>query len=458
MNPIDYAEAHRGEFLSELKDLIRIPSISTTPDHKQDVRRAAEWVANQLRQIGMTTVEIYETPGHPIVFGSWMGAPGASTILIYGHYDVQPADPLEEWVTGPFDPTERNGNLYARGSTDDKGQMFAHLKGVQSLMQTNSGKLPVNVKFLIEGEEETGSTNLDAFMESHKDLLRADVTVISDSHIQSLDQPSIVYGLRGLVYMEIEVKGPRTDLHSGSFGGGVHNPAQVLCEIITSLHNPDGSIAVKGFYDKVHKLTEKERALMAEVPLTEEEWKEHTGVRQSWGEAGYTLRERIGARPTLEVNGLIGGFTGVGAKTVLPAKAMAKVSCRLVDEQDPYEIEKLVRSHVESVAPSTVTVEVRGLNYGYPSVVPIDSPAIGAAITAYERGFGAKPVFMREGGSIPVVATIQHMFNIPVLLMGFGLPDDALHAPNEKFSLECFYRGINTSVAILEELGKLSGK
>jgi acetylornithine deacetylase/succinyl-diaminopimelate desuccinylase-like protein len=454
MNVFEYADSHRAEFLSELKDLLRIPSISTLPDHVGDIQRAANWVAEHLRQVGMTAVQVYPTEGHPIVYGEWLGAPGAPTVLIYGHYDVQPTDPDEEWLSPPFDPTERDGNLYARGATDDKGQVFANIKSVQSFMQTR-GKLPVNVKFLIEGEEEISSAHLDPFIQAHQDLLRADVAVISDSHILGLDRPSILYGLRGLVYMELEVKGPRVDLHSGAYGGSVHNPAQVLCEIVAALHKPDGSVAVPGFYDKVRALDPAERKALGKIAYTEEQWQRETGAPHSWGEAGYTLLERHGARPTLEVNGLVSGFTGKGAKTVLPAKALAKISCRLVPDQDPHQIEDLFRKYVQSITPPTVTSEVRGLNYAPPSVVPIDSPAIAAAVTAYERGFGATPMFVREGGSIPVVATLQEVFHIPVLLVGFGLPDDSTHAPNEKFTLECFYRGITTSITLFEELSKL---
>ncbi len=455
MNAFEYADSHRGQFLGELKDFLRIPSISTLPEHAGDMRRTAEWVADQLRKIGMETVRIYDTPGHPIVYGAWNGAPGAPTALIYGHYDVQPVDPLDEWKTQPFEPTEQNGNIYARGASDDKGQVFVHLKVIESLMKAHGGKLPINVKFLIEGEEEIASQNLDAFIHSHKDLLQADVTVISDGGILAPNQPSIVYALRGMVYMELEVKAARADLHSGMYGGTVHNPAQALCEIVAALHNPDGSVAVPGFYDKVRPLDEAERKALAQIPYPEEQWQRDTGAPHSWGEAAYTLRERTGARPTLEVNGLLSGFTGKGAKTVLPAKAMAKISCRLVGDQDPYEIEDLVRKHIQVITPPTVTSEVRGINYAYPSTVPINSPAMDAAIAAYERGFGAKPIFMREGGTLPIVATLQQFFHMPVLLVGFGLHDDNAHAPNEKFALDCFYRGITTAIELFERLSKI---
>ncbi len=455
MNAIEYAEAHRKDFLDELKDFLRIQSISTADGNPAEIQRCADWVANQLRSIGLTSVQILPTQGHPIVYGTWMGAPGAPTILIYGHYDVQPVDPLSEWTTGPFDPTERDGKLYARGATDDKGQVFTQIKAVDSIMKTNGGKLPVNVKFLIEGEEEVASEHLDAWIADHKELLTADACVISDSSLLAIDRPLITYSVRGLTYMEVEVWGPKGDLHSGSYGGTVHNPLQALCEIIAALHNPDGSVAVPGFYDKVPAMTPAERAALAKVPMTEEEWRTETGAPKSWGEPEFTLRERIGARPTLEVNGIIGGFTAKGSKTVLPAKAMAKVSCRLVGNQDPYEIEKLVRERVKQLTPEDVTSEVRGLNYAYPATVPIDDPAMDAAIIAYERGFGAKPVFLAEGGTLPIVVTLRNLFKMPVVLMGFGLHDDNTHAPNEKITLECFYRGINTAIAMFEEVSKI---
>jgi acetylornithine deacetylase/succinyl-diaminopimelate desuccinylase-like protein len=458
MNAYEYADSHRAEFLEELKDFLRIPSISTLPEHKDDMQRAAQWVADQLKMAGMERVEIFPTPGHPIVYANWNGAPGAPTVLIYGHYDVQPVDPLDEWQTPPFEPTLRGDDLVARGASDDKGQVFVHIKVVEALRQAYNGKLPLNIRFLIEGEEEVSSKHLDDFIHAHQDLLRADATVISDGAILSPDQPSIVYGLRGMTYMEIEVKGPRSDLHSGGYGGTVHNPAQALCEIIAALHNPDNSVAVPGFYDKVRPLDPAERAALAKVPFTVEEWQRQTGAPQPWGEAEYTLHERIGARPTLEVNGLISGFTGVGSKTVLPARALAKISCRLVPDQDPFEVEELVRARVRALTPPDVTSEVRGLNYAYPSVVPINSPAMDVAIAAYERGFGARPVFMREGGTLPIVATLQHLFNAPVLLIGFGLHDDNAHAPNEKFWLTGFYKGITTSIALLEGLSKIPVK
>jgi acetylornithine deacetylase/succinyl-diaminopimelate desuccinylase-like protein len=441
-----------GQFLAELQDFLRIPSISTLPEHKGDIQRAAEWAAEKLRAAGMTEVQVHPTPGHPIVYGAWSGAPGAPTVLIYGHYDVQPVDPIDEWRTDPFGAAVEGNYILARGSSDDKGQVFANIKAVAALMQAHGGKLPVNVKFLIEGEEEIGGANLDPFIHSHLDLLRCDVAIVSDTAILSVDQPAVIYGLRGLVYLELEVRGPDHDLHSGQYGGSVHNPLQALCEIVTALHHPDGSVAVEGFYDKVRLLDSAEREAMAQVPFTETVWKAQTGAPAPWGEADYTLRERVGARPTLEVNGIVGGFTGHGSKTVLPAKGMAKISGRLVPDQDPYEIEKLIRAYVAKITPPTVTSEVRALSHGHGAMVPIGSPATQAAVRAYERGFGRKPVFMREGGSIPVVATLSRAFDIPVLLVGYGLPDDGLHGPNERFHVQCFYRGIKTAAALLEEL------
>jgi acetylornithine deacetylase/succinyl-diaminopimelate desuccinylase-like protein len=448
-----FANEHREQFLVQLQDLLRIPSISTLPDHAYDMHRAADWLVKHLHDIGMTKVEIIPTKGHPIVYASWTGAPGAQTVLVYGHYDVQPVDPLELWESNPFEPSIRDERLYARGATDDKGQVFAQIKAVDSLMKANGGKLPVNVKFLIEGEEEVGSAHLDEFIESHQDLLQADVCVISDGTVLSVDRPSITYSVRGMTYLELEVRGPRGDLHSGTYGGSVHNPAQALCEIITALHNDDGSVAVPGFYDSVRPLSDAERTEIAKVDWAEEDWQSETGSPQSWGEAGYSIRERVGARPTLEVNGLLSGFTGKGAKTVLPAVAMAKISCRLVADQDPYEIERLIRAHIEKITPPGVTSEVRSHSYAYPSAVPIDHPTMAAAQKAYERGYGNKAIFMREGGTLPVVATLQKLFGMPVVLMGFGLNTDGPHAPNEKIDLECFYKGINTAIAMFEEVG-----
>ncbi|MBN1203258.1 MAG: dipeptidase [Anaerolineae bacterium] len=455
MNPYDYIDAHRQNFLEELKALLRIPSISTLSEHAGDVRRAAEWLQAHFEQIGMTRVQLYEKEGcHPIVYAEWLGAGDAPTILVYGHYDVQPADdPDNMWRTDPFEPVERDGNLYARGATDDKGQAFTQIKAVQSLLA--AGALPVNIKFVIEGEEESGSKFVHGFVEDNAEMLKADAVVVSDSSILALDQPSIVYGLRGMVSLEIEVWGPAHDLHSGMYGGIVHNPAQALAGILAALHDGTGRVAVPGFYDRVAELDAAERAELAKTPFTLERLENETGITNPWGEPGYTLQERLGIRPTLEINGLVSGWTGEGGKTVLPAKALVKISCRLVLDQDPHEIEDLIRAYVENIAPDTVTVEVRGIHHANPVVINRDSPYMQAAIRAYEFGYGVSPVFMREGGSIPVVETFQRVLGIPVVLLGFGLPDDNLHAPNEKFALECFHRGMRTAIKFYEEAGKL---
>jgi acetylornithine deacetylase/succinyl-diaminopimelate desuccinylase-like protein len=454
MNPYEFAEAHREEFLEELKELLRIPSISTMSEHKPDIRRAAEWFKTHFEQIGMTRAQVYETPGNPIVYAEWLGAGNAPTVLIYGHYDVQPAEDSDNlWKSDPFEPVIRDGNLYARGATDDKGQTLTQIKAVQSLLA--SGTLPVNVKFIVEGEEEAGSPSLYPFVEQHLDMLRADVVVVSDTHLLALDRPSITVGLRGIVYLEIEVRGPSHDLHSGTYGGVVHNPANALVDILAALHHPDGSIAVPGFYDRVVEPSAEERAELAKVPFTLERLKNETGLSVPWGEAGYEMHERLGIRPTCEINGMISGYTGEGGKTVIPAKALAKVSCRLVPEQEPDEIERLIRDYVQSLTPPGITSEVRSLHNGRWAVVNVNSSYMRAASRAYEFGFGAPPVFTREGGSIPIVGTFQNAFNAPAILMGFGLPDDNLHAPNEKFCLECFYRGIRTAIHFLQLVGSI---
>ena len=455
MNPYDYLEAHREEFLEELKDLLRIPSISTLSEHKPDVQRAAEWLRDHLMAIGMTETRLFPTAGNPIVYAEWLGAAGAPTVLIYGHYDVQPADdPENQWLSDPFEPVVRDGNLYARGSTDDKGQTLTQIKAVQSLLA--SGQMPVNVKFLIEGEEESGSTNLYPFIDEHADLVRADVAIVSDTSMQGMDNPSIVYGLRGLTSLEIEVRGPSHDLHSGMYGGIVDNPLHVLVNILAAMHDEQGHVTVPGFYDRVLTLDEIERAELGKTPFTMERFRSETGLEVPWGEPEYEMQERLGIRPTLEVNGLVGGWTGEGGKTIIPARGLAKITCRLVPDQDPWEIEELVRQYVAELSPETVKVTVRGLHHGKPVVVPLDSVFMRAAVEAYEFGFGAQPVFMREGGSIPIVASFQDVLKAPVILMGFGLPDDNLHAPNEKYSLECFYRGMQTAVRFYETIGQLT--
>lgn len=452
----EYARQYASEFQEQLYSLLRIPSVSTDPQHKDDMYRAANWLAAEMLRVGLDKAEVLPTRGHPVVYGEWMGAgAGAKTVLVYGHYDVQPAEMADGWSSEPFEPEERSGFIYARGSSDDKGQAFIHIKAIESYLQLQrQGKAPVNVKFLIEGEEEIGSMHLTQFIQTNTERLRADVCVISDSGMPSIDQPSIVYALRGLSYMEIHVRGSKLDLHSGGFGGIVHNPALALAQIIAKFHNPDNSIAVPGFYDDVLPLSDQERAELLKNDIREETLRDVTGVPRSWGEEGYTLRERQSARPTLEVNGLLSGFTGEGAKTVLPAKAMAKISCRLVANQNPVRIFELVRDYVAQITPPTVTSEVRLLNQGDPAMVDIHAPEMQAAVAAYERGWGVKPIFMREGGSIPVVADFRRELGIPVLLMGYGLNTDGAHGPDEHFSVEMFHRGIQTAVCFLEEVAK----
>jgi acetylornithine deacetylase/succinyl-diaminopimelate desuccinylase-like protein len=452
MNPYEFVDANRKTFIEELKELLRIPSVSTLSEHKGDVRRTAEWLKAHLESIGMGRVALYETPGNPIVYAEWMDAGDAPTVLIYGHYDVQPADDADNlWLSDPFEPEVRDGSLYARGATDDKGQTFTQIKAIQSLLA--NGQMPVNVKFIIEGEEESGSTNLYPFVEQHTDLLAADVVIVSDTSILGLDRPSIVVGLRGIVSLEIEVRGPSHDLHSGMYGGLVQNPAQALVQLLAAMHDEHGHVMVPGFYDSVRDVDEAERAELAKTPFTLERLQRETGVGVAWGEPEYAPHERIGIRPTLEFNGLVGGWTGEGGKTVLPARALAKVTCRLVPDQSPDEIYRKIRDYVAAITPDTVRSEVRKLHEGMWAVVDTESAYMQAAVRAYEFGFGKRPIFMREGGSIPIVGTFQQHLDAPVILMGFGLPDDGLHGPNEKYSLHCFDRGMKTAIKFYQELG-----
>jgi acetylornithine deacetylase/succinyl-diaminopimelate desuccinylase-like protein len=453
-SPFEYAAQHGHRFVDELKDLLRIPSISALSEHKGDVQKAAEWLRDHCLSLGMTRAEVFPTAGHPVVYAEWLGAGDAPTVLVYGHYDVQPVDdPRKEWRTPPFDPTEREGHLYARGATDDKGQTFIHLKAFESFMQTE-GKFPLNLKVMLEGEEEVSSTNLKGFMETHTDLLKCDLVVISDTDVLAPDIPSITYGLRGLIYTEIEVFGPSTDLHSGQFGGAVHNPAQALVEILAQLHDSAGRVTVPGFYDEVVVLIAEERQALAQLPVTEAEFKQQAGVERLWGEPEFTFLERVGARPTLEINGIVGGWTGEGAKTVIGARALAKVSCRLAARQNPQKIFQALQEHVAHLTPPTVRSEVRAITDMSPAVlVPIDSQPMQIAAQAYEKTFGKAPVFARSGGSIPVVVLCQEVLNqVPVLLLGFGLPDDNLHAPNEKFTLSMFHKGIQTMLHFYSSL------
>ncbi len=456
MQPLDYARSHRDDFLAELEAFLRIPSISTQPDHKPDIERAAAWLRDRLLEAGFQKAEVMPTAGHPVVYGEWMAAgPDAPTILVYGHYDVQPPDPLDLWETPPFEPTVIGDDLFARGASDDKGQLYVHVKAVEAFKEIE-GAPPVNVKCIFEGEEESGSPSLEPFIREHQDLLAADVAVVSDTGMLGKGIPSIVYGLRGLTYLEVEVTGPDHDLHSGIYGGAVLNPANALCAMIAQLHDEQGRITIPGFYDRVRDLSEEERAELAEAPFDRQEWLEEAGVKTDWGEPDYTIVERTSARPTLDVNGIWGGYIEPGAKTVLPSKACAKISMRLVPDQDPTRIGELFRDHFTAIAPEAVDVEVRGIHGGEPATVDRDSPAMRAASRAYARAFGKEPVFVRRGGSIPVVATFQKVLGLETVLLGFGLPDDRLHSPNEKFHLPNFYRGIETAIHFMQELSESS--
>jgi acetylornithine deacetylase/succinyl-diaminopimelate desuccinylase-like protein len=453
---VDFININRDRFVEELKQYLAIPSISALPQHAADVRRAAEWTADELRRVGMHNVKLFETPGHPVVYGDWLGAPGAPTILFYGHYDVQPVDPVDQWISPPFEATVRDGEIYARGSADDKGQVFMHIKAVEAHLK-QSGKLPLNIKFFIEGEEEVGSANLDEFVRAHKQELAADVVVISDSPMFDRGIPSICYGLRGLTYFQIDVRGSKTDLHSGSFGGAVANPAMVLAQMLAQMKDRSGRIKIPGFYDDVRELSEAERAEWKKLPFNETKYRKELGAPKLFGETGYSTLERVWARPTFEVNGLLSGFTGEGAKTVLPATAMAKVSMRLVPDQDPKKIGDLFEAHVRKIAPKTIDLKITRMHGGKPWMTEFDNKYVRAAGRAIERGFGQQPVFNREGGSIPVVSTFQQELGLPSVLFGVGLPDENAHAPNEKLDLGNFHNGIIASAFLYEEIASLNG-
>jgi acetylornithine deacetylase/succinyl-diaminopimelate desuccinylase-like protein len=450
---IAYAHDQHQQFLDNLKELVRIPSVSTDPDHAADVKRAAEWTASQLRRIGMENVSIYPTALHPVVYGELLKAPeNAPTLLIYGHYDVQPAEPLENWHSDPFEPEIREENLYGRGASDMKGQTMACISAVEAAL--SQGTLPVNVKFMIEGEEEIGSPNLGQFMKEHTDLLACDFALNTDTGMLAKDVPTITYGLRGLAFFELRVYGPAHDLHSGLFGGVVHNPAQVLCDLISGMHDENGHITLPGYYDKVLPLTEQERSELARLPVNRDTYLQQSGAPELRGEAGFTPVEQVGARPTLEVNGLLSGFTGAGAKTVLPAYAMAKISMRLVPKQDPEEVHQQLLQYLQEHAPNTVRYELIAMKGSPASISDIDLPATQAFIRALETVWGKRPVFRREGGSVPVVADMQQILGVESVLSGFGLTDDNIHGPNEKLHLPTWYRGIDTIIHFIYNLEK----
>ncbi len=438
-----YLKENRDSHLNELFDLLKIESISALPNHKEDVKKAADWIAESLTKIGMENVQVLETAGHPLVYGDWLKAEGKPTVLIYGHYDVQPVDPLHLWDSPPFEPEIRDKKLYARGASDDKGQTFMHIKALEALLQT-TGSLPVNIKFCIEGEEEIGSPNLPAFVEEHKELLAADVLVISDTGMIERGKPTICYGLRGLCGVQIDVKGAKSDLHSGLYGGGVQNAIHALVELVQSFHNKKGQITVEGFYDRVAPLTEEEKEAYEQLNFDEEAVRNELGVPELYGEEGYTYLERTWVRPTLEVNGMYGGFQGEGIKTVLPAEASAKITCRLVPDQDPDEIVELLKRHIEKHKPVGVEVSVSLFDKGAPFVTPFDHPAIQAAGRAYEKVYQVPTSYTRGGGSIPIVAAFDQILGLPIVLMGFGLPSENFHAPNEHFHLENYDKGLLT--------------
>lgn len=446
----DFIQLNNERYIDELKEFLRIQSISTLPEHKDDMHNCANFVAAKLKDAGLSKVEVFPTEGHPIVYGEWLGAKGKPTVLIYGHYDVQPVDPIDLWDTPPFEPTIKDGKIYARGATDDKGQVFTHIKSIEAFFKSGE-ELPVNVKFLIEGEEEIGSPNLVPFVTKHKEMLKCDSVVISDTSLYSEGVPTITYGLRGLCFMEVEVTGPMRDLHSGSYGGAVANPVNVLARMITKLVDKKGKIRIKNFYDDVLPLTKVEKKNIKNLKFSDNKFAKELNVKELAGEAGYSTLERIWARPTLDCNGIYGGFTGKGAKTIIPSKATAKISMRLVPNQTPKKIARLFEKHFRSIAPKSVSVKVTELHGGDAVLTPLDSNATLAAARAMEKAFGKKIVYMREGGSIPIVAAFQKILKAPSVLMGFGLNSENLHSPNEHFSLKHFALGIKSSALFLQE-------
>lgn len=450
---VDFIQTNSDRYVEELRAFCAIPSVSTKTEHKPDIERCARWLAEHMRLIGLENVEVIPTAGHPIVYSDWLHAPGKPTLLFYGHYDVQPPEPLELWQSPPFELTLRAGDLYARGVVDDKGQVFIHLKALEAFFK-NAGRLPVNVKFMIEGEEEVGSDNVYTFMQKERQRLACDALVVSDTTMLGKGIPSVCYGLRGLTYFEVELTGPSQDLHSGSFGGAVPNPINILCEMMAELHDKNGRVAIPGFYKGVLPLTKKERQQLKRLPFREKNFQETTGVRKLVGEKGYSTVERIWARPTLDINGIYGGYTGEGAKTVIASKATAKFSTRLVADQDPAKIAKLVRKHIERLAPPSVKVKFTVHSKGDAWIAPFDHPIVQAGKTALEKGFKKRAVFIREGGSIPLVSTMYKRFRKPCVLLGFGLPDENAHAPNERLNLENYQKGILSVAYFYQGVGE----
>jgi acetylornithine deacetylase/succinyl-diaminopimelate desuccinylase-like protein len=454
---IAYAQQNRELFLNNLKEILAIPSISTSPEHQADMLRAAGLLASQLEQLGMKNVQVFPTAGHPVVYAEHLAAgPGIPIVLIYGHYDVQPADPEDLWRSPAFEPTLRGEALYARGASDMKGQIIAALSAIEAIQQT--GPLPVNLKFILEGEEEIGSPHLTGFIQDHKDLLACDFALNPDGGMIAAGIPTIVYALRGLAYFELRVYGPASDLHSGLFGGVVHNPAQALCELVAGMHDDQGRITLPGFYESVRDLTDEERGELALLPIGEEYYRQQTGVSRTWGEAGFSPGERVGARPTLEVNGLLAGFTGKGSKTVIPAQAMAKISMRLVPDQNPAEVHQQLLRYLEQNAPPTIRWELTAMAGGPASLSDPHHPATQALARALEQVWGRRPAYKREGGSVPVVGEMQRILSVESVLTGFGLPDDNLHAPNEKLHLPTWHLGIDALVHFFFNLKEYGAK
>jgi acetylornithine deacetylase/succinyl-diaminopimelate desuccinylase-like protein len=454
-SPVEFARSQQPRFLEELKSLLRIPSVSTLPEHKGDVRRAAETLAAELKRIGLEHVQVIETTGHPLVYGDWLHAAAKPTCLAYGHYDVQPPDPLDEWLSPPFEPTERDNNLYARGAVDDKGQMFTHVKALESLFTAGGGALPINVRVLIEGEEEVGGEGIARFVREHPDQLKADFALVSDTEMFAPGLPTLCVGLRGMIYTEIEAQGAKVDLHSGIFGGAAPNPFVALAQVIAGLKDAQGRILIPGFYDKVEAPSAAELKAWKTLPFDEEAYRRsEVGSNELTGESGFSVLERTWARPTMDVHGMPGGFVGAGAKTVIPAKATAKISFRLVPDQNPQEVFAQYKNHVESLKPRGIELRVRLIHTGDAIVMRTDNRYIQAATRALHQVFGKDTVFIRSGGSVPIVGDFERHLKIPTVMMGFGLPDDNLHAPNEKFHIPNFYKGIESIILLFEELGR----
>lgn len=452
---VDYARQNSPRFLDELKALLRIPSVSTLPEHKADVLATATWLGEDLKRIGLENVEVIKTPGHPLVYADWLHASGKPTCLCYGHYDVQPPDPLDEWNSPPFEPAERDGNLYARGAVDDKGQMYMQIKALESLFNAHGGKLPINVRVILEGEEEVGGEQIAKFVREHGDRLKADFALISDTEMFAPELPTLCVGLRGMIYTEIEARGAKADLHSGMYGGTAPNPFIALAQIIAQLKDSSGRILIPGFYDAIKAPSQDELKAWRRLPFDEDHYREtEVGSSRLIGEMGFSVLERTWSRPSLDVHGIPGGFTGAGAKTVIPAKAVAKISMRLVPDMEPKRIFKQYKRFIETLTPAGIALEVRLIHSGEPVLIGTNNPYIQAATRALKYVWNKDTVFIRSGGSIPIVGDLERHLKIPSVMMGFGLPDDNLHAPNEKFHIANFYRGIESIICFFEEVGK----